>query len=46
MKTPWLVGVSGSLRVMAIMASGDSNFALNFVIYTVTTMQIKNFFHA
>ena len=45
MKTPWLVGVSGSLRVMA-MASGDSNFALNFVIYTVTTMQIKNFFHA
>ena len=45
MKTPWLVGVSGSLRVMA-MTSGDSNFALNFVIYTVTTMQIKTFFHA
>ena len=43
MKTPWLVGVSGSLRVMA-MASGDSNFALNFVIYTVKTIQIKNLF--
>ena len=26
------------------MASGDSNFALNFVIYTVTTIQIKNLF--